>query len=346
MVQKHSPQSLYHQALELQAQQQPVVKHTAAKALLMTAPNNIIFELFNTIVKEISSDKLLEFIKNNLSGYIEANWSNNTTKRAIERLRREQAVDIKAGLLDVPIIRRPPLLKSSKTSSPQIKSSSREESPQDSARQQKQRSPPLTYKASSKISEAVQQVYNHIMWRINTNNVTQITSLIVKLALDSGYKQGKLKAELYGEVLACFEDWRSSKLIKLYAFGDAPANDQRLLLANTNHGDLTKWIANYIDGSEKREKPDLLRKLAGALRDKTKNCIFITNNLTDAVRSLQTDSIRCSFVVDRKCQYEQLQLVANFSDSIEPLLKSGKLYVMSSLDCVQFAPDPTSAECC
>lgn len=343
-VHKHSQHDLYEEALRRQSQPQSVVKHTASRALLLTAPNNIIFELFDTVLKEISAGKLLDYINKNLSSYLEANWSDKTTKRALERLRREQAVDIKAGLVDVPIIRRfPAAVTSPKEASKGSKTDPKFESQQ---QQRKQRSPPLTYKASSRLSDAVQQVYQHIMWRINTRNVTQITSLIVKLALDSGYKQGKLKAELYSDVAPCFEDWRGSKLIKLYAFGNAPPNDQILLLANTNNGDLTKLVANYIDGSEKREKPDLIRKLAGALRDKTNNCIFITNDLDDALKSLQTGSLRCVFVVDRKSRYEVLQSIPEFAHTVQPLVQNGKLYIMSSLSCVQFAPDPTLSECC
>lgn len=341
---KQSQHDLYHEALRRQSLQQPVVKHTVSGALLLTAPNNIIFELFDTILKEISAEKLMDYIKKNLCSYLEANWMDKTTKRAIDRLRREQVVDIKAGLVDVPIIRRfPPAVKTPKQVSKGSKTDLKSEPVQ---QPQKQRSPPLTYKASSKLSDAVQQVYEHIMWRINTRNVTQITSLMVKLTLDSGYKQGKLKAELYDDVAPCFEDWRGSKLVKLYAFGNAPPNDQILLLANTNSGDLTKLVANYIDGSEKREKPDLIRKLAGALRDKTNNCIFITNDLNDALKSFQTGSLRCVFIVDRKSRYENLQSIPEFVRTVQPLIQSGKLYFMSSLNCVQFAPDPTLGECC
>lgn len=344
VVHKHGQLDFYREAQRRQAQPQPVVKHTASKSILLTAPNNIIFELFGTIIMDISSDRLMDYINKNLYNYLETNWKDKTTKRAVDRLRREQAVDVKAGLVDLPIIKS----QSDSSKSPQKQMGSHKEESKIERQQHKQTSPPaISHKSMSyKPSDAVQQVHEHILWRIRTKNVTQITSLILKLALDFGYNQGKLKAELYDEVASCFEDWRQSKLIKLYAFGNAPADDQHLLLANTNHGDIAKWVANYIDGSEKRDNPDLIRKLASALRDKTKNCIFVTNDLSDALRSFQTESLRCAFVVDRKCRYEKLESVPNFTHIIQPLIQQGKLYIMSSLDCVQFAPDPTSSECC
>ena len=117
-------------------------------------------------------------------------------------------------------------------------------------------------------------------------------------------------------------------------------------MASTNLGDLTRWIANYIDGSEKRQKPELLRTLATSLRDKTKNCILITHELVDAMNGLETGAIRCVFLVDRLNHYEPIQSMPHFGTQIEPLITSGKLYVMSSLNCVEFAPDPSNDTCC
>lgn len=347
---------LYHEAKRRASQPQAAVKHTDRNSLLLSAPNSIIFELFNTVVREISSQKLLDFVKGHLKEYLNSNWDNKITKQIIRRLRREQTIDIRAGLKDVPPLRvsasnicQAKEESRSKTATRTLKSMGSKDTVWllPSMSSAKQRSPPVDYdEQTTKKQTAINQLYEHVMWRINTENVTQITSLLVKLIIDNGYKTEKLKAELYDDVATCFEDWRKDKLIKLYAFGAAPANDQRLILTSTNCGDLSKWIANYIDGSEKRTKPDLLRKLAMALRDKTKNCIFITNELADALQGLETGSLRCVFLVDRLNQYQPIESMANFKTQIEPLLTSGKMYIMNSLRCVEFAPDPTTDTCC
>lgn len=325
---------LYQRALQQAAQPQSCVKHTQDQSVLLTAPNNIIFELFNTVVKEVSSENLLAFVTQNLADYLDHNWTNKILQRSIKRLRHEQAVDRKAGLTSLPLIR-------SSTGSKRKEARRSREEVSSAAK----KSPPINYGQEDK-QAAVKQIYEHIMWRIKSDNVTQITSLLVKLALDDGYKRSKLKAQLYEDVAACFEDLRSNKLIKLYSFGNAPPNDQKLLLSNTNQGDLSKWVANYIDGSEKSQNPNLIGKLAGALRDKTKNCLFITNDIEDALKSVQTGAIRGALVVDRLQVYDSLQSINNYSSSIEPLIRRGKIYIISSLNCVQFAPDPASDNCC
>lgn len=365
---------LYHEAQRRASLPQPIIRHQIDNSLLLSAPNNIVFELFNTIVREMSSEQLFEFIAGYLATFLASNWDNKTVQRSIERLRREQTLDVRAGLRDVPIIRLMSIRNNPKQQSPASKSPERISSNSNSRQHgtsnkslpkiktlspsraaasspssgKQQKSPPLNYNEDrNKLNRdaAIRQIYDHLMWRIKSGNVTQITSLLVKLALDDGYRSGKLKADLYEDVANCFEDWRSKKLIKLYAFGNAPANDQKLILAHTIAGDITKWVANFIDGSEKRQNPDLLRKLAGALRDRTKNCIFITNDIKDALSSLYTDSIRCAFVVDRQNLYGGGSSILN-DPSIECQLRGGKLYIMSSLNCVQFAPDPTTDTCC
>lgn len=322
MAQTRHGHELFHEARRRAGQPQAPIKHRASGSLLLPAPNNIIFELFNTVLKEPSPGSLLEFVSNGLKEYLNKNWNQNITKQIVRRLRREQLIDLRAGLVDAPAIKsirsHPESL--NKPSSPSIIDTKPEHSGRDSN---------------------VNQVSEHILWRIRTGNVSQITSLLIKLVLDEGYRSGKLQAAAYDDVAACFEDWRSQKLIKLYSFGSAPPNDQKLILASTSSGDLTRWIANYIDGTEKRQKPDLIKKLASVLRDRTRNCIYITNELLDAINSLETGVIRCAFVVDRLGRYNE-----PWPKKVEQLLVEGKLFFMTALACVEFAPDPSSDSCC
>lgn len=331
---------LFHEAQRRAKLPQQLIKHTKPNSVLLSAPNNIIFELFNVIVREVSDDKLLKYVINNLKDYLSSSWSTKITQQVIKRLQREQAVDVRAGVLratDSKILSKDGSVKIDQTS----------QAKKDAARLKT--SATKTDTIDKDLQKRIERIYEHVIWRIRSENVTQITSLLIKLVLDDGYKKGKLKAEIYEEIVPCFKDWRSNKLIKLYAFGDAPANDQKLILASTTAGDITKWVANYIDGSEKRQDPDLIRKLATALRDKTKNCVFITNNVEDAMQSLSTGAMRMVFVVDRLERYDtklnSLTKLANFP-SLRSSIVEGKLYIMNSLDCIEFAADPSSDACC
>lgn len=332
---------LYHEAQRRAKLPQPFIKHSKPNSVLLSAPNNIIFDLFNVIIKEVSSDKLLDHVIYNLKDYLISSWSTKITQQVIKRLQREQAIDIRAGVLratSFEILSNDGNDKTDLSQHIAKKNTSRLQSPTTQ-----------TTAISKDLQKRIDRIYEHVVWRIKSENVTQITSLLIKLVLDDGFKKGKLKAELYDDVILCFKNWRSGKFIKLYAFGDAPANDQKLILASTTVGDITKWVANYIDGSEKRQDPDLIRKLATALRDKTKNCAFITNNVEDAMQSLSTGAIRMVLVVDRLERYDtkldSLTKLDNFS-SVRSSIVDGKLYIMSSLDCIEFAADPSSDACC
>lgn len=328
----------YHEAVRRASQSQPFILHKAKKSILLTAPNNIIFELINTIVEEENQEKLMKYIESELRKYLKSNWDTKTTKRVVARLRREQTLETKAGKgTGLPLIVR----SSKKLRSPKEIDQGSEVNEKRVERISKEKSD------SVELNNIVNQVYDQIMWRINHNQVTQVTHLIIKLFLEDAYKKRKLTVKLYDDVAHNFKDWRSVKLIKLYSFGNAPANDQRLILASTDQGDMTQWIANYIDGSEKKQNASLIKKLSSALRDKTNNCIYITNELDDAVRSLSSGVIRCVFLLDRELRYESLEKNEIFSsNSVKNLIISGKLYVINSLDCIEFANDPTTATCC
>lgn len=330
---------LYHEAVRRASQPQPFTVHSRPRGILLTMPNNVIFELIHTIVRETALKQSMSYIESELEHYLESTWDTKTTQRVIMRLRRDQAIELRVDPpSDLPLIcklikKSSPELDNRRSLSPNSKSSGKVKS--DSSRK------------SVNQRTMIKQVYDHIIWRIKSGRVTQITSLIVKLALEDGYKRGKLKVQLYDDVKHNFQDWRSNKLIKLYAFGNAPPQDQKLMLSSTNQGDLTPWIANYVDGSEKRQNPDLIRKLASALRDRTKNCIFITHDIDDAIRSIETGALRCAFLLNRDFIFEPLESNAALqSQPTKDLIASGKLYVINSLDCVEFIPDPTIPTCC
>lgn len=360
--------SLYREAVARASRPQPLVLHTLPNSVLLTAPNNIIFELFNTITKEITSLELDKYINDHLKQYLIDNWTNKALQNAIIRLRRELEIDKRAKspasaaapniskfnnvqIIDCKQLKLDRLHKSPQRldqpnaeKSRSLIAAAKSISPTDQHRELSSRETVSKVNANEEI---IDQVYRHIIWRITTQKISQITSLIIKFAIDDGYKRGKIKAQIYDDVKANFADWRSDKLIKLYAFGNLPPNDQRLILANTTAGRLTKYIANYIDGSEKKENNDLIRVLASALRDKTKNCILLTNDLDYALKSLETNALRTVFVIDRDKNYEKdFQRIMDEKPQLVFLITSGKIFFISSLNCVQFVPDPTTMECC
>lgn len=337
----------------------PITVYNKPKSLILSAPNNIIFELFDTIVKTIGSDELQHFIEKELKNYLKLNWTNKTLQTAITRLRRDLVVDRRAKSPSLPpdIGKLPTNQPTNKSRTPSISglrvSSPTSRTSRISSRGHSLLSTPAgsNVSAISNISDEdikiIDQVYQHIIWRIRAEKVTQITSLIIKFAIEDGYKRGAIKTRLFDDVKENFADWRSEKLIKLYSFGNLPPNDQKLLLNNTDAGNLHQYIANYVDGSEKKQNFELIKTLVSALRDKTNNCIYITNDLNDAVKSIETGALRCVFIVDRANVYlNSLQEKVGNNSDLRDLIVRGKLYFVSSLNCIQFVPDPATRECC
>lgn len=304
--------AFFDEALRRSRLPQQVVKYTRPYSLLLPAPNNIVLELFDTLVEQITDAQVLAYVDAHLAEYLERNWASGSVQRVLTRLSRELAVEAKHNSA------------SSAGSAANLLDLLRRSAPSDAAA----------------VSRAAQQVRAHLMGRVRDARVGQVESLIVKLALNDALTNGHFKVHAYEDARTALEDWRGMKLIKLYAFGNAPANDQRLVLASTSQGDLTKWIANYIDGSDKRNDASLLRKLTGALRDKTRNCFYITHDVDDALRALDSAAIKCALLLDRSDRWQSmLQHVAD-KQQLESAMTSGKLYIISSLVCVDFAPDP------
>ena len=98
-----SHQSL-HEAQRRASMKQQLVRHSAPKSLLLQAPNNIVFELFDTVLKVIQPQTFVEYISDNLFTYLAQNWSTKMTQRIVKRMRRDLALDRRAGLTSAPLI--------------------------------------------------------------------------------------------------------------------------------------------------------------------------------------------------------------------------------------------------
>lgn len=340
---------LYYEALRKASEPQAHIVHSERRSIMLTMPNNIIFELIGTIVSETPQEQLVKYVQAELKSYLKTNWTNKTTQRIVNRLRREQAIDLKAenGVAAFPVISKFPKRLKSPSKITTVKSVENSSSTSKSGSKDKDKNSSKGNPVNDSGKALIDQVYDHVMWRIRSDKVTQITSLMIKLLIEDGYKRNKLKVKLYDDVKDNFLNWRSKNLIKLYSFGNAPAFEQKLMLASTTQGDMTQWIANYIDGSDKKSGSELIKKLASALRDKTNNCIYITHDLEDALRSIETGAIRCVFLLDRQSKFKPLDANPIFQpSSVKSNITQGKLYVMESLDCVDFVSDPTTATCC
>lgn len=66
------------------------------------------------------------------------------------------------------------------------------------------------------------------------------------LIYPKGYKDGKLKAQVYEDAAKAMEQWVTSGH-KIYIYSSGSVDAQKLLFAHTEHGDLSAHITSYFD---------------------------------------------------------------------------------------------------
>lgn len=275
------------------------------KKLNLTAPNNIIMDFFKTIAIEDNSmeTKFINYILSNVLNYVKSKWSDKTLIRTVARLRREQFVAIKAGLKELPVIPDSNDDTTISISNTEMKAARKKPVQQTSSSKFSAQS---SQKSSKFVDLLQKMVAGHIIWRIKTNNISQITALLMRMIVEHGLNEGHLRIAVYDDVPKQLHDWRIKKFIKLYTFGNLAGEDQKLLLASTNHGDLMSVIANCLDGSERKENSQLLKRLAHALRDKTMNIIYITHDLVEAMSCIEVTDLRCAILLNRTNEYANI----------------------------------------
>jgi len=92
-----------------------------------------------------------------------------------------------------------------------------------------------------------------------------------------GYADGSLKSQVYADVAPAFARWRARGLgISIFSSGSVLA--QQLLFANTDAGDLTKFIDQYFDTNVgKKGEAASYRRIAEALNLRTEEVLFISD---------------------------------------------------------------------
>jgi len=97
------------------------------------------------------------------------------------------------------------------------------------------------------------------------------------LVWESGFRSGKLQAEVFGDVVPALERWKKAGVdLRIYSSGSILA--QKLFFAHTKSGDLTRFFSGHYDttiGSKK--EPDSYSKIAEALGLSPTQIVFFTD---------------------------------------------------------------------
>jgi len=137
---------------------------------------------------------------------------------------------------------------------------------------------------------------------------------------EAGYNRGEIKSEVFADVPRAFERWTSQRReICIYSSGSVLA--QKLLFANTNAGDLTRFIRAYFDTSigPKKEAASY-RRIAAEVRRSPNEVLFLSDTTAElaAARKAAFDAMLCSRPGNQQQQGEQEYNVVGTFDDIFP----------------------------
>ncbi len=94
--------------------------------------------------------------------------------------------------------------------------------------------------------EQLESIVAYIHWLMDRDRKSTPLKSLQGRVWQYGYRSGELRSEVFGDVPVAFERWhKHKKEIRIYSSGSVLA--QKLLFANTEAGDLTRFISGYFD---------------------------------------------------------------------------------------------------
>jgi enolase-phosphatase E1 len=123
--------------------------------------------------------------------------------------------------------------------------------------------------------ESATSILNHL---IDVDSKASQLKLIEGMIWEEGYRDGRLKGEVYSDVPVSMKKWKSDgKEICIYSSGSVLA--QKLIFSSTEYGDLTSYITDYFDtGIGKKTDPESYGKIAAAIKKSPERILFISDS--------------------------------------------------------------------
>jgi enolase-phosphatase E1 len=159
---------------------------------------------------------------------------------------------------------------------------------------------------------------NYVYWLMDQDRKSTPLKSIQGKIWEAGYKSGELKSEVFPDVPRAFDRWATQgRDISIYSSGSVLA--QKLLFANTQAGDLTRFITSYFDTNTgaKKEAASYSR-IAGSLRREPGEILFISD-VTDELGAAKLAGLETLLCVrpgnHPQAEEGQYRVVSNFDDA-------------------------------
>jgi len=141
----------------------------------------------------------------------------------------------------------------------------------------------------------IESVAHYVCWLMDRDRKsTGLKSLQGKI-WQQGYLTGELKSQVFQDVPPALEYWKSKNLdVRIFSSGSALA--QRLLFANTEVGELSRFLSGYFDTNiGPKTDPGSYRQIANEFRLPAAEVLFISDMTTelDAAKRAGMQTLLC-----------------------------------------------------
>jgi enolase-phosphatase E1 len=120
-------------------------------------------------------------------------------------------------------------------------------------------------------------VTGYVHWLMDRDRKsTGLKSLQGKI-WEEGYRSGRLRGEVYADVLPALERWRSAGVaVAIFSSGSVQA--QRSLFRNSSAGDLSRFIQGYFDTTTgPKTAPESYTRIGAALGRSPSDVLFVSD---------------------------------------------------------------------
>ena len=152
--------------------------------------------------------------------------------------------------------------------------------------------PPLSDQSRE---EQLASLVAYIHWMMDRDRKSTPLKSLQGRIWQYGYQSGELRSQVFEDVPVAFERWhKMGKEIRIFSSGSVLA--QRLLFANTEAGDLTKYISGYFDTKiGAKVEAESYRQISNAIGQAASEILFISDVTAelDAARSSNMQTVLC-----------------------------------------------------
>ncbi|XP_015192197.1 enolase-phosphatase E1 isoform X2 [Lepisosteus oculatus] len=189
-------------------------------------------------------DILFPFIKDNVHEYLSAHWEEDECKQDVQLLKKQAEEDSRQH-------RAGPVHSLSQT-------------------------------AHTDEEKAIQEVVDNVLWQMASDRKTTALKQLQGHMWRSAYSTGKIKGEVYEDVVPAITRWRQEGL-KVYIYSSGSVEAQKLLFGYSVKGNLLELFDGHFDTNiGAKVESQSYRRIAERIRCSTEEIMFLTDVTRDA----------------------------------------------------------------